>query len=628
MTTLQASMLPALQPAALDDLASLTGKCRKYKRSPSAALTVGCLQVSPAKDAVEETTSVERDAWIAADQSAWDFIFADPRAAFPPQAQVLAPERAHTLNAEYGYGILTPAAQDLLASLEASSFQFPSPSAHGRLTLSTYELLTSLEASSLQTLNPAAATREFMASLINSLLNALSPAAHRLLEVVVNEITKPDPPIHLELCHFCASPNHRGGDCKALCSYCKGRACPRAFDITLPCTSSWMTCPDYKTNPIANAVGGVFGKYQTNKQATAWRLVTYDRAHASRIYGYDISSKRISKGARVTLLTARHAEITLGGVSDAIQTETTNLIANSIGGESTIKRAWYNAPRDPRSVLGGVIDAKTPDPAYANVDQGRHDPVPLQFDPKNHSLPLAMQALGRRSTACEEADAVHDAVNAQWDAYNRFSQPERDEVLLIATKLEATSVFMMSSIYKAVAPFIRFAPVANRDVWALLRQDLAEFDRGIHVFGGSIDGHHNDTVLCVFSPDDEEALKIMKKRIKLVIKRLSEGLAWGHSIIEDTLLYGTPHSDAGVPIDAAQWQPAINAAFDDSRERLIDCYVAIRFFYGNLRYSKLLLVQEVMRDEQLQTVEHIFDQEVPPDDYESDNESDEKHKTG
>ena len=33
-------------------------------------------------------------------------------------------------------------------------------------------------------------------------------------------------------------------------------------------------------------------------------------------------------------------------------------------------------------------------------------------------------------------------------------------------------------------------------------------------------------------------------------------------------------------------------------------------------------------DEQLQTVEHIFDQEVPPDDYESDNESDEKHKTG
>ena len=89
------------------------------------------------------------------------------------------------------------------------------------------------------------------------------------------------------------------------------------------------------------------------------------------------------------------------------------------------------------------------------------------------------------------------------------------------------------------------------NVWALLRQELAEFDRGIHVFGGSIDGHDNDTVLCVFSPDDEEALKIMKKRIKFVIKRLNEGFAWGHSIIEDTLLYGTPNSDAGVPIDAA-----------------------------------------------------------------------------
>jgi len=74
-----------------------------------------------------------------------------------------------------------------------------------------------------------------------------------------------------------------------------------------------------------------------------------------------------------------------------------------------------------------------------------------------------MQALGRRSTACEEADAVDNAaiVNAQWEAYNRFSQPERDELLKLTTKLEDTSVFMMSSIYKAVAPFIRFAPDAS-----------------------------------------------------------------------------------------------------------------------------------------------------------------------
>ena len=122
----------------------------------------------------------------------------------------------------------------------------------------------------------------------------------------------------------------------------------------------------------------------------------------------------------------------------------------------------------------------------------------------------------------------------------------------------------------------------------------------------------------MFSPDDEEALKITKKRIKFMIKLISEGLEWGYSIIENTLLYGTPLSDAGVPIDAAQWQPAIDAAFKESKERLIDCYVAIRFFYGNLRYARLLIVQEVMRDEQQQPVEHIFDQEVPPDDYDSD----------
>jgi len=138
------------------------------------------------------------------------------------------------------------------------------------------------------------------------------------------------------------------------------------------------------------------------------------------------------------------------------------------------------------------------------------------------------------------------------------------------------------------------------------------------VFGGTIDGTYHETVLCVFSPDDEEALKITKKRIKFMIKLISEGLEWGYSIIENTLLYGTPLSDAGVPIDAAQWQPAIDAAFNESKERLIDSYVAIRFFYGNLRYARLLLVQDVMRDEQAQSVEHTFDQDLPPDEYEPD----------
>ena len=149
---------------------------------------------------------------------------------------------------------------------------------------------------------------------------------------------------------------------------------------------------------------------------------------------------------------------------------------------------------------------------------------------------------------------------------------------------------------------------------------MNEFERGILVFGGTIDGHHNDTVLCVFSIDDEEALKIMKKRIKFMIKRLSEGLEWGFTIIEDTLLYGTPKSDAGLPIDAAQWQPAINAAFDESREKMIDCYIAVRFFYGNLRYARLLLVQEVMGNEQAQPIEHIYDQDLQPDEYESNND--------
>ena len=71
-------------------------------------------------------------------------------------------------------------------------------------------------------------------------------------------------------CHFCASPDHRGGDCKILCSSCKGRACPKALDKKEKCTNSWPSCPDCKTNPIPNALGSHFGKSQTDKQASAW----------------------------------------------------------------------------------------------------------------------------------------------------------------------------------------------------------------------------------------------------------------------------------------------------------------------------------------------------------------------
>ena len=547
---------------------------------------------------------------------------------------------------------LSPAALDLLASIEASSFQAQTPAAHVSLARQAHELLTSLEetsfeVSSLETRFNTAATPVFAASLASSLLQALSPAARGLLALVAHEYLAspqstsaltaspintlaPSAPLRNMACHFCGSYHHRAGECTILCSYCKGRACPRALDITLLCTSWWTKCPDYKINPIANAVGGVFGRGQTDKQASAWRLVTYDRAHANRIYGRDVSSTQTSEGARVTLLKTQHAEVILGGVIDV---KTPELTCATVDDDNYYE---YNGPLPKQATLVPEI-LVTQQPAFVPqlvpatkvyTHENAHgvyfsfDPVPFQFDPRNHSLPLAMQALGRRSTACEEADAV----NAQWEAYNRFSQPERDEILSIATKLEATSVFMTSSIYKAVAPFIRFAPVANRDVWALLRQELAEFDRGIHVFGGSIDGHHNDAFLCVFSPDDEEALKIMKKRIKFMIKRVTQGLEWGQSIIEDTLLYGTPRSDAGVPINTNLWQPAINTVFDESREKLIDCYIAIRFFYGNLRYSRLLLVQEVMRDEQLQPVEQFFDQEVPPDEYEFDNDSP-THKT-
>ena len=134
------------------------------------------------------------------------------------------------------------------------------------MTLTAHELLTTLEVSSRQTLPPTAATQEFTASLAVNLLKALSPAAHKLLALVVNESIillesssnplaasslrvqkpaaasrkasqsraqvpqrhrrKPGAPIHLELCHF---------------------------------------------NPITNAIDGKFGPKQTNKQAAAWR---------------------------------------------------------------------------------------------------------------------------------------------------------------------------------------------------------------------------------------------------------------------------------------------------------------------------------------------------------------------
>jgi len=57
------------------------------------------------------------------------------------------------------------------------------------------------------------------------------------------------------------------------------------------CTNSWATCPATLTNPIANAIGGVFGNNQTEKQAVAWRL------RASSLRKKNPADKRIARFA-------------------------------------------------------------------------------------------------------------------------------------------------------------------------------------------------------------------------------------------------------------------------------------------------------------------------------------------
>ena len=214
-----------------------------------------------------------------------------------------------------------------------------------------------------------------------------------------------------------------------------------------------------------------------------------------------------------------------------------------------------------------------------------------------------MFGLGKHSSACEESDQV-DGEEELYDRY-RFDVTDTEAVILITQGLSEISHSIKFNILFAVKHFINFDNDMIGTIQKGLFQTLCEFDRGVSVFDGSADGFPNDSVLSAFSPQHEDAFRIMKKRIRYIHKTIVEAY---------NLLYDILHHETFNSIEiASYWQTTMGDPFKTAIEDLQSLYDDFKFYTHCLRQDRLELVQP---QAEYIVVDHVYDQDISPDEYE------------